>query len=311
MFFGELVGHPQRLAVGHQQHTHGRQHHCQVGRQRHLRQGQRGQPLRQRPDYFDAVLTFHIKDHAEDDRPEQHHQAGRDLLADAGQQEEQRQRRGADSEGRPVGLGQLLDDADQLLYGVTLRLGHAEQLIELADRHKDGEAHDKAVHHRLGEELGNKAQLGQACHQKHESDDQDEGGGVGLVGGRIGCVRAGGRHQCRRHRRSEQGRRRRGSLHNQVARGAQQRVYKQGGQQGIETGLRRQAGDAGIGHGFGHDQAPQRQPGDHVHRQPGAVVMGQPRQNGYKAREPGLRSGGLSARRHGGLLLCLGCRVML
>ena len=265
--------------------------------------------MRQRPDHFDAVLTLHIKHHAEDDRPEEHDQAGRNLLAQAGQQEEQRQRRGADGKGRPVGLGQLLDDADQLLYGVALRLGHAEQLVELAHRHEDGQTHDKAIHHRFGEELGDEAQLGQACDQKDEAGDQDEGGGVGLVGRRIGGVRRRGRHQCRRHRRSQQRRRRRGRLHDQVARGAQQRVHEQGSQQRIETRLRRQPGDARIGHGFRHDQAPQRQPGDHVHRQPGAVVVGQPRQDGDKACEPGLRSGGLSACRHGGLLRCLGCWV--
>jgi hypothetical protein len=57
VLFGKLVGHAQRLTIGHQQHAHGRQHHGQIGRERHLREGQRGQPLRQRADDLHAVVA--------------------------------------------------------------------------------------------------------------------------------------------------------------------------------------------------------------------------------------------------------------
>ena len=174
-----------------------------------------------------------IKRRAQPDGAEQHHQAGRDLLIPARQQEEQRQRDGSNRKGYPVGLGQLFDNPQQLLHRVALGFGHAKELVELSHRHKDSEAHHKAIHHRLGQELRDKAQPRQARRQKDQAGDQDEGRCVSLVGFRIGGIRCRRSHQRRRHRRSEQRRRGRGGLYHQVARRAQQSVDEQCRQQRI------------------------------------------------------------------------------
>ena len=75
-----------------------------------------------------------------------------------------------DGESCPVGLRQLPDDAGQFLDGVALGLVHAKQLVELAHGDEDGQAHDEAVHHRLGKELGDEAQPRQPGDQKDQPD---------------------------------------------------------------------------------------------------------------------------------------------
>ena len=264
MLFGKLVRHAQRLAVGHQQHAHGRQHHRQIGRERHLRECQRGQPLRQRAHDLHAIVAVEIQRRAQCDGAEQHHQAGRDLLVPTRQQEEHCQRGGSHGKSDPVGLRQLLDDPQQLLHRVALRFGHPEELVELSHGDKNRQAGHEAVHHRFGQELGDEAQPRDPGRQKDQPGDQDEGRRVGLIGFRIGSGGSGRRHQRRRHRRGEQRGRGRGGLHHQMARRAEYRVDEQGGQQRIEAGLRRQAGDARIGHRLRHHQSPQRQTGDDV-----------------------------------------------
>ena len=85
-----------------------------------------------------------------------------------------------------------------------------------------------------------------------------------------------GGNERRGHRRRDQGRGRRRGLDHQVPRRAEQRVQQERGQQGVKTGLRRQPGDPGIGHGFGHHETPQRQAGDDVGGQPRALIRRQP-----------------------------------
>ena len=108
VLLGKLVRHAQRLAVGHQQHAHGRQDHRQIGRERHLRERQRGQPLRQRAHDLHAILAVEIQRRAQGDGPEQHHQAGRNLLVPARQQEEQRQRGAPTAKATQLACGSSL-----------------------------------------------------------------------------------------------------------------------------------------------------------------------------------------------------------
>ncbi len=176
-------------------------------------------------------------------------------------------------------LGKLPDDAQELLDGVAVRLVHAEQLVELADGHEHREAHHEPVHHGLRQELRDEAQPDDARQQEHEARDQHEGGRVRGVGLGVGGVRRGRRDQGRGHRRGEQRRRRRGAPDHQVARRAQHGVDEQRRHQRVEARLRRQARDARIGHRLGDDEPPQRQAGDDVQGQPGAVVAGQPCQD--------------------------------
>jgi len=56
---------------------------------------------------------------------------------------------------------------------------------------KHGEAHDEAGHHRLGQELGDEAEAGDAGNEEHEAGDEHEGRRVGRVGLRIGLGREG------------------------------------------------------------------------------------------------------------------------
>ena len=118
-------------------------------------------------------------------KTKQYHQAGRYLLVQTRQQEQQRQRTGAHGKSHPVGLGKLFNDPQQLLNGVPFGFVHPEQLIKLPDRDKDRQPLYEAVHNRLGEELRDESQLCQARQEKNDPDNQHKSRGVSLVSFRI------------------------------------------------------------------------------------------------------------------------------
>ena len=112
MFFGELAGHAQCLAIGEQKNTHGRKNHGKDRFKRYMRNGNRGQPLRQHPGNIDAIGTAQVEEGTDHNGGKQHHQPCRDLLIPARQQEQQRQGRCPYEERYPIGLGQLFDDRE-------------------------------------------------------------------------------------------------------------------------------------------------------------------------------------------------------
>ena len=282
VFLAELTRDAQRFAVCHQQHADRRGDHRQVRGERHERQGELRQALGKAAHDLYAVIGVQAEHGAQRDIAKEDDQPGRDLFIPARQQEQQRERAGAHRKGDPVCLRQLAHDGDELFDRVALALRHAEQLVKLADRDKERQAGDKPVHHGLRQELRDEAEARHAGQEKDDADDQDKRRGVRLVERRVRGrafvdERPGDQHP--HHRRGEQRRRRRGGLDHEVARGAQQCVHQQRGEQGVEARLRRQTGDAGIGHRLGHDQAPQRQPGEDIGGQPPTIVGGQPGQD--------------------------------
>ena len=274
----ELVGHPQCLAVRDEEHPDGRQHHRQVGLQRDGRERERGQALRQRAHHLDTLGALEVQPLADQDRREEHHQSSRELRVDAWHPEQHGDARGADREGGPVGLGELPDDPEQLLHGVALGLLHAEELVQLPDGHEEGQAHDEAVHDRLGQELRDEPQAQHPGAQEHQPGDQHERRRARTIGPRVVGVSGRGDHRGR-----DRGRQQRcrggGRTDRQVPRGAHQRVDRQRHDQRVEARLRGQARDAGVGHALRDEQAPQGQPRDRIPPPPITLVRRPPGQD--------------------------------
>jgi len=84
----------------------------------------------------------------------QHHQPARQPRQVPFQREQQHQGHGTDGERGQAGVSQVGDQVDELANGVTWPFLQAEQLGQLADRDKDGQAEDEPFHYRPGQERG-------------------------------------------------------------------------------------------------------------------------------------------------------------
>ena len=181
--------------------------------------------------------------------------------------QEQREAGQPHSEGEPAGLVEVGDQGPQLLEEVALALLDAEQLRELTDEDRQGQADDEALEHRLGDHRGQEPQPQQARREGDDPGDQGERGREGDVVARVV------RERCDDPRRQRGGGRHRGD--DQVARAAEQRVEHQRGSGGVQTDHGWGPSDAGVGERLGHEHGPNREAGDNVGTRPAAVIPGE------------------------------------
>jgi hypothetical protein len=136
----------------------------------HTRQPEGGQARLNRADDGRAVPVQ--VGQLDDDNPE--HDRGKrpgNHRSDPPQPQDQRQRPQPDQQRQPAGLAELAGQMPQLLEEVALALGDPEQLGQLPDDDREGQADDEALEHRLGDEVGHKAQ------PRQPRDDPDDAGG--------------------------------------------------------------------------------------------------------------------------------------
>ena len=182
------------------------------------------------------------------------HQQGRRQATPAGQRTHQQQRRNGHGQARSIPVPpagqQLPDKARQIaMHGLE-----GDGMRDLLDHDGQRQPQRKAAQHGLGNEIGDRAQPRQPRHHEEQARQQHDAHAQqhallrrGAGHGRRGRQQHGGRGGCGRD--------------DGEAAGPQQAIGQQPGEQRNHPGLRRQAGDAGIGHGLGQQQAGDGQAG--------------------------------------------------
>ena len=145
--------------------------------------------------------------------------------------------------------------------------GEAEELGQLAHQDREGEPVHVADLGRLGEQVGDEAELADAG-ADHADGDEDRQHRRERDRLRRIAVGADQREDRRRDHRPE----RRVRAEDEDARRPEHGVAEQAHDRGVEAGDRRQAGQLRVGHALGHQQRGQHEAGHDVLGQPGAVV---------------------------------------
>ena len=148
---------------------------------------------------------------------------------------------GADREGEQVRLIQAGDELDDLLEELIALEREAEHLAQLAADDDQRRAEDVADQDRLGEQIGDKAQLRNPGDQRHDADeDRQQRGECGVACGVAACER----RDCRcRHDRG-----RRLGAHDDLLGGTKQRIHDQGAERDVEPCDWCDSGQVAVGH---------------------------------------------------------------
>ena len=266
----------QDAGVGERHHGDGAaaDHHLAEVGETDPRQRERRQALRQRTEHLHPGALVEAE-HADRDRgAHDRDQEARDSL-EALEQQDRRQRAGADRERRPVGLAAQHRLGD--LHEVAQRPGavdrKAEQLGQLADQHRERDAVHVAVADRLGQQLGDESQAHRAdqdAHQpRHHRHHARQGHGAHRVASRE-------RQHDRENHRGERGIR---PQHQDAAR-AEQRVGEQRDDSGVQTVDSRDARSHCVRDSDRHQHRGQHQAGHQIVRQPGGFVPAEDLQSG-------------------------------
>ena len=209
-----------------------------------------------------------VDDHA---RRHDGHEDARDPARDPPQPEDQRQAAHPDEQGDrddlPVGdpLHQANDATDDVI-GVH---GEAQQLRELGDHDREGDAVHVADPDRPRQEVGDEAQARDRGSQAQEPGHDREGAGEG---DRADGIAAGEGDDGRR----DQGQQRRVRPEDEDPRRPHQEVGDEGADRGIQTRDRGQAGGLRVAHANGHEEGGQGQAGDDVVPEPATRVGAEP-----------------------------------
>ena len=228
---------------------------------------QLGQPTGDLPDDGDPFVgQVEELDHND---PERHgHERSGDRRREATQSEDDGERRGADGERPCLGVAEVSDDSPQLLEEVALFLLDAEQLGNLADHDRQGEADDEPLEHWLGDEVGEKSEAQQSGSEGEQPGHQGE-----HTRERQHLVGTAGREVGHRRRRERGGGRHRSD--DEMARTAERGVEDQRRRRGIEADHGRNTGDRRVGQRLGDEHRPHGEPGEQVTAEPRPVVAGE------------------------------------
>ena len=203
----------------------------------------------------------------DDGGPDDRDQHGWDLLGEAGQDQQDRQRGETEHERRRVApveaLEELLDLVDEAV-GIGRE---AAELRELPDDDRDRQPVHVADLHLLGEQVGDEAELPDT---QPDQDQTDEHGHHPGERDRLPRIvgdddqRCDGGEDQRRHRgvRSE----------HQHPRRAHERVADEARDRGVQPGDGWQAGQLGIGHALRDEDRGQHDAGDHILAEPCLLV---------------------------------------
>ena len=165
--------------------------------------------------------------------------------------EQQHQRAHADGDRGAVRVAEVLEQRDELADRVAVALLDPEQLRELADGDEEREAEHEARHDRAREELRDEPEPQQTPASRNMAPASS------TIPAASAAYSSGPRAAVA-HRRGDQDRRCRGAGHHDVAARAQDGVGDERHEQGVQAGLRRQAGEPGVGDHLRDQQAPDR-----------------------------------------------------
>jgi hypothetical protein len=265
------VGIHRRVAAGHEGapggdrfgETHQRDAQRpghQLLDQRRVRQGDRGQALRNQADggYAGGMEAEQPRG---GDAAAHRDQRRRRMRPQFFHAEQHDQRRGRNGQGERGGVGQVLYQAQHVVEEALLGNVQAEEFRHLVEHDHQADARLETGQHRRGDEVGDETQAQHGGQQQHHAHQRGQGRGGGqqlrriAVGHREAELRAG------------QDRQRGGGADVEHARGAEQGVDRHRHQGGIQADGDRQAGDRGIGHGLGQHDGRCGEAGDQVEAQ--------------------------------------------
>ena len=166
-----------------------------------------------------------------------------------------------------LAIGHALDESDQVTNEVFAFDLEPEELRELAHQDGDRETVHVADHRRLGDEVGDEAELG---HGRQDHDGADHEGKHRRERDRLLRVAVG--RDKGQDRRGDHGPERRVRPQDQDAGRAEDRVGEQAEDAGVQPGDRGQSGQLGIGHALRNEQRRQDDPGDDVLAEPVLLV---------------------------------------
>ena len=199
--------------------------------------------------------------------------------ATAAQGEHQHERPGAEREGGRVRLVEAGDEVDRAAREALGVDREAEELGQLLDDDRRGDAHEVAESDRQRQQLGDEAEARQPAGEHDRADEDGEHSGEGDPLGRVA-----GRGQ--RDDRGGDERRDRGvRAQDEDRRRAQQEVDDERHQGRVQPGDRRHAGELGVRHALRDEERGENGAGHHVAAQRGAARAAHERQR----REPTTR----------------------
>jgi hypothetical protein len=216
-----------------------------------------------------------LEDSRNSDAGDQHKQCAGNPGKEAIDEEEHRECCGCGQQRPQVALRDMRKGVPQLHVGRAGSLLDSHQLWQLLNDDGQGDSENESLQDRLGDEIGDETELQYSGEQEQQTHDErhrrsQHNEFPGILGGQ----RSNGRGQnCGRSR---------GGRHGQLATGAEYGIGQQAKGGGVETGLRRQTGDSRVAHGFGNEQAGQRDASDHVTAKIGARVVRQPLGDGKR-----------------------------
>jgi hypothetical protein len=272
--FGERTARRDGLGETHQRDARSRGPHLRD--EVELRPHQRGKSARDAAHHSNAQL-LQAQQARRGDAHRDREQGCRCARQEALQTEDQcehYQRQHQSGDGR---LRHVLEDGKEVAKEPGLLDMDAEQLRDLIDHDHQPDPRLETSQHRLGDEVGDKAQP-QHGRERQDDPDQHRQGGARDDQLRGRAVR----HRAPQLGRGQDGDRRRGT-HAERARGAEQRVDHHRHERRVQADLHRQAGDGGVRHRLRDDHRRRGQPSGHVAAEPVLGVTAQPDQAGNEA----------------------------
>jgi hypothetical protein len=212
--------------------------------------GERREPLRQRPDELDPV-TLEAERVGGRDRDDDRGEHARHPPPEPLQHKHHRERRQADREGG----GDRLAVADAAHERPCLGQDaggvgrESEQLGQLADQDRERQAGHVADHRGLGQQIGDEAEAGHGPERCDRTDEEAKHRRERDRPLRV-ALRAGDRQDDGGDHRPE----RRVRAEDEHGRGAEHGVAEQAQDRGVEPRDRRQPGQLGVRHALGHQQ---------------------------------------------------------
>ena len=250
-----------------------------------VREADMGQAARHRPQRGDAV-RLQVEGPAHGDRPDHGDEAARDRLDPPLEDDQRREHRDGDRQGRPGRLIDLFQGVPGLgqrsaeLVDVDGGRWDAQHSRELPERDLDADARQEPDEHRPRDEVGEEAEPRNARHEQEDGGDEGAQAGVGEPLGRPGSE-AGDpeRGDPREHDRG----RGRVAAHDEMARRSEDCEGQDRKQDRVETGDDRRPGDPRVAHHLRDRQGRERDSGDDVAREPGPVQREDPLEQRHRA----------------------------
>ena len=209
-----------------------------------------GRPAGHRADDLDA-LGLPVQQGGGDNGDDDDDERAGELAIHAPDDEQHDHGDGADREGEQVRFVEAGDELDDLLEELVALERDAEHLAQLAADDDQRRAEDVADQDRLGQQVGDEAQLRNTGEQRHDADEERQQRGERGVACGVAA-----RQRCDRRCRHDRGRRL--GAHDDLLGGAKQRIHHQGAQGDIQARDWGDPGQVAVGHRRRHEHRKHR-----------------------------------------------------